>query len=245
MAKSQYEYVKMFEEATDAMLLPNAWIVVRIDGRAFHRFTKAHEYDKPNDLKGLQLMDACALAVVQEVPDIVLCFGESDEYSFLFKRDTALWKRRSFKLVSAVVSVFSAHFVLKWTSQFPDQPLLYPPSFDGRAVLYPTNVNVRDYFSWRQADTHINNLYNTCFWTLVLLGNHSNQEAEARLRPTDSSAKNELLFKEFGINYNKVDARFRKGSVIYKLQKEWKVAHVDIIGESFWRENMPELAKPQ
>lgn len=30
--------------------------------------------------------------------------------------------------------------------------------------------HVRDYFAWRQADCHINNLYNTCFWALVADG---------------------------------------------------------------------------
>jgi hypothetical protein len=35
MAKSKYEYVKMFE--LDDSALPNTWMVVRIDGRAFHK----------------------------------------------------------------------------------------------------------------------------------------------------------------------------------------------------------------
>jgi hypothetical protein len=34
MAKSRYEYVKLFEK--DDSLLPNTWIVVRLDGRGFH-----------------------------------------------------------------------------------------------------------------------------------------------------------------------------------------------------------------
>ena len=50
------------------------------------------------------------------------------------------------------------------------QPLLYPPSFDARIVLYPSDQNIIDYLSWRQADVHINNLYNTCFWNLVKSG---------------------------------------------------------------------------
>jgi hypothetical protein len=31
------------------------------------------------------------------------------------------------------------------------------PMFDGRAVLYPDVATLRDYLSWRQVDTHINN----------------------------------------------------------------------------------------
>ena len=36
MANSRYEYVKTFEQ--EPVLLPGAWIVVRLDGRAFTRF---------------------------------------------------------------------------------------------------------------------------------------------------------------------------------------------------------------
>ena len=35
MSNSKYEYVKQFE--ADDKLLPNAWIVVRVDGKAFHK----------------------------------------------------------------------------------------------------------------------------------------------------------------------------------------------------------------
>ena len=35
MAKSQYEYVRKFER--DDGCLPNTWMVVRLDGRCFHR----------------------------------------------------------------------------------------------------------------------------------------------------------------------------------------------------------------
>ena len=36
MANSKYEYVKAFEEVKT--LLPNTYIVVRIDGRGFHKY---------------------------------------------------------------------------------------------------------------------------------------------------------------------------------------------------------------
>jgi tRNA(His) 5'-end guanylyltransferase len=78
---------------------------------------------------------------------------------------------------------------------------------------------------------------------LILKGNLSNQEAEARLRPTDSAAKNELLFKEFNMNYNNVHVRFRKGSVVFRDSKGWRVDHLDIIGESFWREHFPKMTR--
>jgi tRNA(His) 5'-end guanylyltransferase len=63
---------------------------------------------------------------------------------------------------------------------------------------------------------HINNLYNTTFWTLVQQGGMSAQEAEQRLSGTYSADKNEILFKEFGINYNNEPECFKKGTVLYR-----------------------------
>ena len=56
------------------------------------------------------------------------------------------------KLLSTVVSQFSSAYTYHWTKYFPSQKLLYPPVFDSRVVLYPSDKNMRDYLSWRQAD---------------------------------------------------------------------------------------------
>lgn len=44
-----------------------------------------HNFQKPNDVRALELMDAAARAVMEEYPDIVLAFGESDEYRYVVK----------------------------------------------------------------------------------------------------------------------------------------------------------------
>lgn len=142
---------------------------------------------KPNDNRALGLMTHSARSVMTELEDIVIAYGQSDEFSFVFKRTSTLFKRRarySFyellqtlsilhmllpcfsvfthyissslvfdsKLMTHVVSQFSSSYVYYWKDFFGDQPLLYPPGFDGRVVLYPSNRNLRDYLSWRQAD---------------------------------------------------------------------------------------------
>lgn len=81
-----------------------------------------------------------------------------------------------------MTSYFTSSYVLNWPKYFPDKPLQYPPSFDGRIVPYPQGKHIRDYFAWRQADTHINNLYNTTFWALVQQGGQTTTEAHATLR---------------------------------------------------------------
>lgn len=250
MAKSAYEYVKTFE--MNDQILPNAWIVVRIDGKNFHKFSDSHQFVKPNDKRSLDLMNKAATSVMSEINDIILAYGQSDEYSFVFHRNTRLYKRRLSKILTNVCSLFTSSFVFFWKDFFHGVNMIYPPSFDGRIVVYPTNKNIRDYLSWRQVDCHINNLYNTTFWTLVQKGNLSRQEAEEKIRYTESKEKNEILFSAFGINYNKEEEQFRKGTFIIreKLHKQpmnignssladngLYILHIDIVGKKFWEEN--------
>ena len=58
----------------------------------------------------------------------------------------------SSKIMTTLASYFASCYVFHWSKFFQDTPLLYPPAFDGRVVLYPSNKNLRDYLSWRQAD---------------------------------------------------------------------------------------------
>ncbi|XP_034667179.1 probable tRNA(His) guanylyltransferase [Drosophila subobscura] len=252
MACSRYEYVKKYEQ--DDTILPNVWIVIRIDGKKFHKFSKTHNFEKPNDENALNVMNAAATAVMQEFRDVVLAFGQSDEYSFVFRKDTAAFKRRSAKLLTYVTSLFSTSYVMQWT-KWMSVPLAYAPCFDGRVVLYPSNENLRDYLSWRQADVHVNNLYNTAFWKLVLESGFSNQKAEERLRGTLSADKNELLFQEFGLNYNNLPAMYRKGTILLRKRvissgdndEKGRQAivqlHEDLISSHFWKSHTEILGK--
>lgn len=191
MAGSRFAYVKKFE--LPDTLLPNTFMVFRLDGHSFHRwnkfckirstvlnfsfrFTDEHGFVKPNDVRALELMDRAAKSLMEEYHDISLGFGESDEYryifrsrpvsfpishlaildlqgSFLLRKSTSLYNRRQSKIVSTLTSLFTSCYVFHWPKYFPDLALRYPPSFDGRIVLYPSQQEVRDYFAWRQTDS--------------------------------------------------------------------------------------------
>ncbi|KAI0473826.1 tRNA guanylyltransferase [Xylariaceae sp. FL0804] len=215
MANSRFEYVKDFER--DDHLLPNTWIVVRIDGRGFTKLCTKYQLEKPNDRRALDLMNAAARAVVTELPDITIAYGVSDEYSFVLHKSCTLFERRASKLVTTITSTFTAYFIHLWSTFIPETPLSPPlPSFDGRAVCYPSVQNLRDYMSWRQVDCHINNLYNTTFWSLIQRGGMSVQEAHELLAGSVSGDKNEILFSRYGINYNNEPEIYKKGSVVFR-----------------------------
>jgi len=124
--------------------------------------------------------------------------------SFLLRKSTNLYNRRHAKILTTLTSYFTSCYVFHWPKYFPDTSMRYPPSFDGRIVVYPDERSIRDYFAWRQADSkrcpdivfirdtqlgcsgqrpaHINNMYNTVFWALVQQGGKTTTEAHATLR---------------------------------------------------------------
>lgn len=149
-----------------------------------------------------------------------------------------------------------------------DQTLHYPASFDGRPVLYPSEETLMDYLKWRQADCHINNLHNTTFYALTkeytkyvkmddkfyiqfpYIGPKSEiksftaTEATEKLSGTLSSDKNEILFTDYGINYNNELEQFRKGTFIFvnpeKSLVQKMVKKLSIIDKK--KRNNPEVA---
>uniref|UniRef100_A0A8C7KAG2 Probable tRNA(His) guanylyltransferase n=1 Tax=Oncorhynchus kisutch TaxID=8019 RepID=A0A8C7KAG2_ONCKI len=163
-------------------------VVIASKFQNFHK--EQHNFLKPNDDRALVLMTCSARSVMEDLDDII-SYGQSDEFSFVFKRTSGSKGEPGNNIHS------------QFSSSYP----LYPPGFDGWVVLYPSNRNLRDYLSWRQADCHVNNLYNTVFWTLV-------QKADSPLHRTLAADKNEILFSQFDINYNNEPLVHRKGTVL-------------------------------
>ena len=95
MANSRFGYVRDYE-LSDA-LLPGTFLVVRLDGKGFHRFADQHAFEKPNDRRALDLINAAAMRTMESETlrqHVLLAFGESDEYSFLLAKTSTLFNRR-------------------------------------------------------------------------------------------------------------------------------------------------------
>jgi tRNA(His) guanylyltransferase len=183
-------------------VLPGVWVVLRVDGRGFSRFTEAH-YEKPFDLAFHALMLQTARTLLEELQG-VYAYTESDEISVLFRPEWKLFDREVEKLVSISAGIASATFTL--ASQ-------QPAHFDSRLWLGVDVAQVIDYFCWRQADAARCALNGWCYWTLRKAGN-SVAAATTALKSQSVAAKNELLFQH-GINFNDVPAWQRRGSGLF------------------------------
>jgi tRNA(His) 5'-end guanylyltransferase len=194
--------MRELEQFHSLRFLPGAWVVLRLDGRGFTRFTMSR-FEKPFDPQFHAWMVQTAHAVFEDLQGLY-AYTESDEISVLFPRDWALFDRELEKAVSLSAGLASAAFSLACGTRVV---------FDSRAILAATDDQVVDYFRWRQTDAARCALNGWCYWTLRKAG-HSVAEATVSLQGKSVAEKNELLFQH-GINFNEVPLWQRRGTALY------------------------------
>lgn len=189
--KSQYE------NRTRYSLPRRTYTIIRIDGKAFHTYTRGSE--RPFDYALMEQMDVAAQALCKEAMGCRLAYGQSDEYSFLLtdfsSPTTEAWFDGNIqKIVSVAASVF--------TSAFGD----LRANFDARVFTIPDNIEVENYFIWRQQDATRNAIQmaaQSCF-------------SPKQLHGVNTDALQEMLFTEKQINFNDYPTRAKRGRVAKK-----------------------------
>lgn len=132
--------MRKYEESLDQIILPEIYMVARLDGRNFTRLTKEIcKFEAPFDVKFRDLM----ILTVKHLMDcgfkIIYGFTESDEISILFSQQEGIFSRKVRKFNSILSAEASAAFSVK---------LGKIAAFDCRVVPLPTIERVLDYFLW-------------------------------------------------------------------------------------------------
>jgi tRNA(His) guanylyltransferase len=197
--------MRVFETAHDTHVVPETFIVARIDGRGFTRLTKeVHKFEAPYDERFRDYMIATTEHLMNCGFRIVYGYTQSDEISLLLHRDETLFDRKVRKLTSVLAGEASARFTLA---------LGAVACFDCRICELPNERLVIDYFRWRSEDALRNALNAHCYWLLRKEG-ATVKEATARLLGIPVADKHELLFTK-GINFAKLPAWQRRGIGLY------------------------------
>lgn len=202
--------MRVYEQSLDQIILPEIYMVARLDGRGFTRLTKEIcKFEAPFDVKFRDLMTQTVEKLMDCGFRVLYGFTESDEISLLFAPEDNAFGRKVRKYNSTLAGEASAVFSLA---------LGQVATFDCRIVPLPTIERVKDYFLWRQEDAHRNSLNSYCYWTLRKEGK-SVQEATRELEGKSVSYKNELLFSR-GINYDDLPSWQKRGIGIWKENYE-------------------------
>ncbi len=197
--------MRRYEESLDQYILPDLYIVARLDGRTFTRLTKEIcKFEAPFDIQFREYMVETVKYLMECGFRIVYGYTQSDEISLLFHANDTTFGRKVRKIQSTLAGEASAAFSLL---------LGKIATFDCRVVPLPTIERVADYFIWRQEDAHRNSLNAHCYWALRKEG-FGQEKATALLEGKSVAFKNDLLFEK-GINYNELPAWQKRGVGVY------------------------------
>ncbi|KAB1229598.1 tRNA(His) guanylyltransferase Thg1 family protein [Chryseobacterium viscerum] len=198
------------ESLLEQYILPENFMIVRLDGRGFTKLTKEKlSLEKPFDQKFSQVMIDTTKYLFSIGFKVIYGYTQSDEISLLIHKDDNTFNRKIRKINSVLAGEASAFFSL----QFQEICV-----FDCRTIAIPNREMLLDYFCWRQEDSHRNSLSAYCYWTLRKNGFNAKQTTET-IEKMSQSDKNELLF-QYGINYNNLPSWQKRGVGI--LDKEIK-----------------------
>lgn len=164
--KSLGDRMKEYEKAYDFKLSKRTPIILRLDGRAFHTFTRY--FEKPYSLDLMNVMDKTARYLCENIQGAKIAYVQSDEITILIKYYDNLNSEPWFNNeLQKMISISSAMASSYFTMMLPDlydklrhrgvDYFVRPVQFDCRAFTVPVD-DVCNNFIWRQQDGERNSI---------------------------------------------------------------------------------------
>lgn len=212
-----------YEDRTRYLLPRRTWTVVRVDGKAFHTYTR--KFVRPFDDTFINAMDRTAVVLCQELQGAHIGFVQSDEISIVLAdletQQTEAWYDGNLqKIVSVAASVATMGF----NQAVRDVGAPYYPTatFDARAFTIPDRQEVMNYLIWRQKDASRNSIQAAA----------QSVYGSAELHGKNNASLHQLLFDK-SINWDDYRPRYKRGAAITRIYgypscaspatREWKV----------------------
>jgi len=198
--------MKMYESAeAGRRLMPLLPVLARIDGRAFHSFTRG--MDRPFDATFSACMVDTTAALVR---DTGACMGytQSDEITLAWYADnhkSQIWfDGRVTKMTSQLAANATLIFYRAVMERMPQYADLLP-TFDARVWSVPTLDEGANVFLWREWDATKNSV------SMAAASCYSHKQLHGK----SGSDKQEMLFQK-GINWNDYPALFKRGTYVQR-----------------------------
>lgn len=204
-----------YEDRTRCFLPRRTWTILRIDGKAFHTYTR--KMKTPYDSLFMNSMDETAAFLCEEIQGSVFAYVQSDEISVLItdfmKITTSAWFDGNIQKMASVGASLATGYFNKH-KQFDTEEIAF---FDARVFTIPDPVEVFNYFVWRQKDCTRNSISSAA------------QSIYSAKQLHGKSSKNqiEMLFQK-GINWNNYPYQFKRGRVVAYNNMEWTYPEVPV-----------------
>lgn len=189
--------MKMYEQMeAGRKLMPGLPICIRVDGRAFHTFTKGMQrpYDENMSIAMIETMK-----FLVEQTDACIGYVQSDEISLILSDIKApMFDGKVAKLNSVIASMATAKFNDVIHKTYPNKPYAF---FDCRCWNTPSRYEAVNNILWREFDATKNSI------SMAARSKYS----DAALLGKNSSQKQDMLM-EAGINWNDYPVFFKRGT---------------------------------
>ena len=200
--------IKLYENTYRQVFPPNSWIIIRLDGKGFHTWTRGLTQFN----EGLSnTFISTAVSVVDSIfSNALLAYGQSDEVTIVLSPvyDPAqyMFGAKHDKLVSVSSSAFTAAFN-SCKNEYADLRSKPPAIFDSRVFAVPSVDEVINTLLFRQQDA-VRNSVQSLARTLA-----SHKECHG----LDSSGLQDLCH-ERGTNWNDLAPKWKRGWTLVKRQ---------------------------
>ena len=205
MSDSLGDRMKGYESAYRMVMPRRLPIILRLDGRAFHTWTR--DLDRPFSKLFCDAMDKVARTVCEDAQGASIAYVQSDEISILLHNYRSLESSPWFdnqiqKIVSVVASIASTTMTVESPSLFGS---IKGSSFDCRTFVLP-EAEVCNYFLWRQQDASRN--------SIQMLAQSLYPQSE--LHQKNTSVLQEMTFQK-GHNWNDLPTSQRRGRCLQRV----------------------------
>ena len=233
--------MKTYENVTRTYLTRRTPVIIRIDGKAFHTFTR--RFDKPFDSVLVRTMQDTMKYLCENIEGCVLGYTQSDEITLVLcdykKLTSQAWFDNNIQKICSISAsmatmAFNDNFAEIVSMSFLDLPaddyvnlpyfcgvherMIYKQAmFDSRVFNIPKE-EVNNCLLWRQQDATRNSIQS------VAQANFSHKQLEGK----NCNELQEMLWQEKGINWNDYPTHLKRGSCCVKSTYTLEVDGKDV-----------------
>lgn len=200
-------------------------VIIRLDGKAFHTFTR--NFKRPFDKNLMDMINETAKYLCENIQGCQIAYIQSDEINLLLhnykKLNSESWFDNNIqKIVSVSAGMASSKFTLEYLKYIDDPDKIKfgkafgkPIVFDSRVFVLP-EAEVNNYFVWRQQDATRNSI------EMIAQSMYSSKE----LHKINCNQLQEMIFQKSGKNWNDYPIDQKRGRCVKKVFDKWMIDNI-------------------